>query len=79
MPPLTARTRDAQVLADPVGDGIDDLSVPGDCAGFAVGGIPEDGMPPALAKKLASMGAEVTDEIGPLHSTGTANDSRTTW
>jgi hypothetical protein len=36
-------------------------------------------MPATLAKKLTPMSDEMADEIGPLHSTGTASGSRTTW
>ena len=75
---LLAGTCDAQVLADPVGHRIDDLGVPRDRACLAVSGVPENRVPPTLAKELASVSAQMADEFGPLHSTGTASGSRTT-
>lgn len=57
----------------------DDLGVPGNRACLSVGGVPEDRVPPTLPKELTSIAGEMADEIATLHSTGTANDSRTTW
>ena len=66
-------------LADPLGGRTHDLSVSGNSACVSVGGVPEDRVPPALAKELTSMSGEMPEELATFHSTGTANDSRTTW
>lgn len=77
--PLLAGTGNAQILANANREGLHDLGVAWNGARFAVGGIPEDGMPAALAKERTPISGEVTDEASPLHSTGTASGSRSTW
>jgi pimeloyl-ACP methyl ester carboxylesterase len=59
--------RDAQVFADAVSCGLDNLRMPRHRTRLPVGRIPPDGMSTAFPKKLASMSSEMLDELAPLH------------
>ena len=52
--------------------------MPRNRAGLTVRRIPVDGMTTTFSKELAAMFVKMTKKVDALHSTGTANDSRTT-
>jgi hypothetical protein len=75
---LLAWPRNAEILADPIRHGLDDLAMPRDRTRLATRRIEVDRMAPSFTKELAAVGREVTNQVDALHSTGTASGSRRT-